>query len=66
MRRKSKYLEKNHSTLVQSDFYLLLNGIRGALHPPFLQGGFVLRVNHRPEGHQLKFIILKRDLCANV
>lgn len=52
-------------TKVESKFYLLLNGIRGALHPPFLERGFVLGVNHRSEGHQLKFIVLKRDLIAS-
>lgn len=53
-------------TKVESKFYLLLNGIRGALHPPFLERGFVLGVNHRSEGHQLKFIVLKRDLIASL
>lgn len=43
---------------VKSLFYLLLDGIRRAVHPPFLERGFVLGVDHRSEGHQLEFIIL--------
>lgn len=45
-------------------FYLLLNGVRGALHPPFLQRGFVLGVNHGSVGHQLQFIVLKRGFAG--
>lgn len=47
-------------------FHLLLNGIRGALHPSFLERRFVLGVHHCSEGHQLKFIVLNRDSGASL
>lgn len=44
--------------------YLLLNGVRGALHSPFLQRGFVLGVDHSSVGHQLQLVVLKRGFTG--
>lgn len=52
--------------LLRPSLYLLLNGVRRVLHPPFLQWGFVLGVHHRSEGHQLKLVILKEDFSAGL
>lgn len=54
----------NH--ILHQNFHLLLDGVRGALHPPLLQRGFVLGVNHGPVGHQLQLIVLKTDLKASL
>lgn len=54
----------NH--VLHQKFHLLLDGVRGALHPPLLQRGFVLGVHHGSVGHQLQFIVLKTDLKANL
>lgn len=52
--------------VLHPNFHLLLDGVRGALHPPLLQRGFVLGVHHGSVGHQLQFIVLKTDLKANL
>lgn len=72
MWKQNKHFNDVHIHSIHTDcntyffcfFYLLLNGVRGALHPPFLQRGFVLGVNHGSVGHQLQFIVLKRGFAG--